>query len=136
MLRDLATAAWRGVPRNVGAPTVAAGSVVVIREPDPALLAAVPAAVGREVPIAVAVEGPVADGLEELLAQLPDPKGPYAIGVKAAARFLQEYPSARQIVITTPAQLLALVGLEEDRLLAPVRQALTATRDYLLQFAA
>lgn len=127
--RSAAVAAW-GAARTVlpGRPMAAAGQVLVVGESG--LLDLVPAAVLGELPVAVTVGGPAAAGLEALLARLPEPKGPYAIGPAAAARFLQEYPPAQQVIITSRAQLLALVGLEQGAPPAVV-DALEATRTFL-----
>lgn len=126
MARDVAVAAWRGVERMAGLEASARSSVLVFtHDLDLATLA-----VQQGLAVAVPVDGPEAAGLEELLGRL-GPKGPYAIGTLASARFLQEHAETRQILITSRQRFFALVGLEEDRLLAPVRQALTATRDFL-----
>jgi hypothetical protein len=126
MARDVAAAAWRGVPRMAGLAASARGAVLVFR--DHFELAAL--AVQQGLAVAVPVDGPEAAGLEELLGRLPGPKGPYAIGLEASTRFLQDYPETRQIAIASRRQFFTLVGLEEDQLLAPVRQALAATRAF------
>lgn len=125
--RDMALAAWWGVPPIVGPEDSTRSAVLIFH--DQLDLAAL--AVQQGLAIAVPVDGPEATGLEDLLAHVPGPKGSYAIGPKASARFLQEYPEASQIPTTSRQQFFTLVGLEEDHLLVPVRQALTATRDFL-----
>lgn len=114
--REMAMAAWQGVPSTAGLEASAPGAVMVFRNNfDLAALA-----VQQGMAVAVPVDGPEAVGLEELLARTA-PKGPYAIGTSASARFLQNYPEATRIPITTRQQFFTLVGLEENHLLAPIR---------------
>lgn len=125
--RDVAVAAWRGVAPIVGLEASVHSAVLVFtQDPELAVLA-----VQQGMPMIYEADGPDTVGLEEFLDRLPGPKGPYAIGTQAAAEFRRAHPELRPVVVTDRRQFFALVGLEEDRLLAPVRQAIIATRDFL-----
>lgn len=96
---------------------------------DPETFDLVPLAVRWGWAAAVDYDGSESKTLEQLLARLPSPKGAYAVGTAAAARFLQEY--AQQVPVTDRRKGLELLGLRWDELPPAVSQTLEAIREFL-----